>query len=161
MRGRARRSQAVGVLDVTKDALGLLDLEPWELGKDVFRRVEDTRVARPADALGQVREVVADQHERATGRECGLSAGEHKLSFGARELKKEDEHEVERSRLGLVVEEVRVAEVDVDSFPRNARLPFRDRHFGKVDSGDAPAELCEPDGMSTLAAREIERSARR
>ncbi|CAN5846008.1 hypothetical protein BH18ACT13_BH18ACT13_18800 [soil metagenome] len=93
------------------------------------------------------------------GAQRGLRAREHEPALVGRELKKENEHEVERSGLRLEVEQIDGAEVDLDLLADSACPPLRDRHFGEVDRSDAPAERREPDGMPALSAREVERSS--
>ena len=51
----------VRAVDGAEDLLGLLDLEPWDLGDDVLGRVENRGVARAAEALV---EVLADRGRR-------------------------------------------------------------------------------------------------
>ena len=118
-------------------------------------------IARAADAVGHVREVVADEEQRAAGCERGRRALEHQPALGRRQVEVEQEDEVERARLRLVLEQVGDREVDGDALALGARSRLGDRDLREVDAGDVPAESCEPDRVLAFAAGEVERTTGR
>ena len=120
----------------------------------------DARIARAADAVRHVREVVADEDERSAGRECGGGLREHGPALVRRDVEVEDENEVEGAGLGLVLDEVGAHEVDRDAVTLRPRPRLCDRDLRVVDAGDVPAERREPDRVLPLAAGEVERSPR-
>ena len=79
----------------------------------------------------------------------------------AGKLEVEDGDEVAGARLGLVLEDVRDDPVDLDAAARRKLGGLRERDVGEVDARNPPAALRQPHGVPSLAAREVERAARR
>ncbi len=149
----------VGAGDVAEHALGLLDLEPWKLGRDVVGRVQEARVTRAAHALGHVQEIVSDDDERAPRRQRGRRAGEHEPVLVRRQVEVKEEDEVVRGGSRLVLDEVGLREGDLDVLALGPLSCLRDGDGRVVDAFDRPTESCEPDRVLALAAGEVERAS--
>ena len=103
---------------------------------------------------------MTDHEKSPAGGERRRGAIEDQPPLCRGDVEIEDEDEVVRARIGLVVEEVRADKLDVDSSSRGELPSVGDRDVGEVDSGDPPTASGEPDGVPALPAREIEGGSR-
>ena len=110
-------------------------------------------------SLREVRRVVAQHEERAAGcdRAGGRPNGLRQLDGG--QLQVEHGDEIEPARLQLVLDHVAEHPIDGDAAARRELCRLRERDVREVDARHPPSVLREPDGISALPARDIERAA--
>jgi hypothetical protein len=104
---------------------------------------------------------IGNPAERTAGGDGSRRASENRSEELYWHLEVEGDHELERLGRRCVLEQVGAHPVDPDTaiLGQVARLLKRD--IGEIHTGYLPALLGEPDGVSTLAAGEIERPSRR
>jgi len=140
-----------------------LDLAAGEIGEHVLGGVEHGGVLRPAGPLGQVRPVVGDQEEGATGSEHGERPLYDGLPVVRRQLEVGEQHEVERPVAGIVGQDVGVHPFHLPgqrTGPLLTHPALVQGDCGEVHGRDAPATSRQPQRVAPLTGGQVHRSSR-
>lgn len=121
---------------------------------------EQIRILRTAVTIGDILAVVPDDDQRAAGRYCGRATAQEQLAFARRPMQIDVGDQIP----DLVTErpggEVGDDPVEIEADRLRAGAPAGHADCREVDSGDLPPALREPNRVTTLAARKIDRATR-